>query len=240
MRTLVLTGARRTRLASTTLAAGLLTGTRGAGTTLTAAATLAALTLTGARRTGTTLTGAMPLTTAVLTAALTALETIAMLGTLETIPALGTLTTSGTRLGARGRTVVLTGARRGRTRARNRTGLALGAMRLRSLLTVAALRPRHGGGRRTMRARTRRGRSRRTGGLGRSRATLTATLAAVAALLREGGLEFASHRRLNRGGGGLDELPHILQLLQRGLAVDAEFLGNFINAWFRHYLFSYP
>lgn len=231
MRTLVLTGTRRGRLTAATLTAGLLTGTRRAGTTLTAAATLTTLTLTGARRAGTTLTGAMPLTAAVLTAAFTALETIATFGTLAT---------SGTRLGARGRTVVLTGARRGRTRARNRTGLALGAMRLRSLLTVAALRPRHGGGRRTMRARTRRGRCRRTCGLGRSRATLTATLAAVAALLREGGLEFASHRRLNCGGGGLDELPHILQLLQRGLAVDAEFLGNFINAWFRHYLFSYP
>ena len=116
MRVLVLTGTRSGRLTAATIAAGLLTGTRRTGTALTAAATIAALTLTGARRAGTALTGAMPLAAAMLTAAF---------GTFETIPALGTLTTRGTRLGARGRTIVLAGARRGRTCARHRTGLAL-------------------------------------------------------------------------------------------------------------------
>ena len=180
------------------------------------------------------LAGATALTAAftTLTAALAALTTLATgAGTLRT----GLAGTMRTRMWS------------GRTGARNRMMLGSGrSRRSRSRgLGRGRTRPRSRGRRRMMLAGTRRGRgSARTRSIGRAvragAALTVAALATVAALLREGGLEFASHRGLNRGGGGLDELPHILQLLQRGLAVDAEFLGNFINAWFRHYLFSYP
>ncbi|EEP20572.1 hypothetical protein BIFANG_03504 [Bifidobacterium angulatum DSM 20098 = JCM 7096] len=65
------------------------------------------------------------------------------------------------------------------------------------------------------------------------------TLGCAVALRSQGCLELTLDRRLDSGGSRLDELPHILQLLQHGLAVEAKVLGDFIYAWFCHYLFSY-
>ena len=56
---------------------------------------------------------------------------------------------------------------------------------------------------------------------------------------REGCFQTANDRRLHRRGCGLDELPHVLELLKDGFAVNAKFLGQFIYALFCHSVFSY-
>ena len=103
------------------------------------------------------------------------------------------------------------------------------------------------------RSRSRLGRRRRLGGaglrtglgdrlrgcLGGGGLRLLLALGCAVALRSQRGLELALDRGLNGGGCRLDEFPHILQLLQHGLAVEAKVLGDFIYAWFCHYLFSY-
>ena len=56
--------------------------------------------------------------------------------------------------------------------------------------------------------------------------------------LRKFILQSAYNRCLNRRGSRFHELPHVLELLKDGLAVNAKLLGQFIYALFCHSVFS--
>lgn len=56
---------------------------------------------------------------------------------------------------------------------------------------------------------------------------------------REGCLQTTNDRRLHSRGRGLDELPHVLEFLKDGFAINAKLFGQFIYALFCHSVFSY-